>query len=39
MVASRDVGKVFSDLAATGFGKFCDQLKKTFSLTANLNLP
>ena len=35
MVASRDVGKVFSDLAATGFGKFCDQLRKTFSLTAN----
>ena len=39
VVASRDVGKVFSDLAATGVGKFCDQLKKTFSLTANLNLP
>lgn len=35
VVASRNVGKVFSDLAATGFGKFCDQLKKTFSLTAN----
>ena len=39
VVASRDVGKVFSDLAATGVGKFCNQLKKTFSLTANLNLP
>lgn len=44
VVALRNVGKVFSDLAATGFGKFsllagngkfCDQLKKTFSLTAN----
>ena len=30
VVASRNVGKVFSDLAATGFGKFCDQLKRHF---------
>ena len=30
LVASRNVGKVFSNLAATGFGKFCDQLKRHF---------
>lgn len=35
VVASRNVDKVFLDLAATGFWKFCDQLRKTFSLTAN----